>query len=151
MLWIMLQDKEAIFKVDNVYKSGLCIYSEMKPDGELLLGRYNSDEECLEVIEKIYTHVNYATGDNYARVFVMPKEKDLSGVESFKVTDNQLNYSTNENKVKQVRLISQQDYFDLIVFLSNIEIAIKNNDTDLALSGLKKKKETLKEKMGEVE
>ena len=52
MLWIMLQDKEAIFKVDNVYKSRLCIYSEMKPDGELLLGRYNSDEECVELIEK---------------------------------------------------------------------------------------------------
>ena len=84
------------------------------------------------------------------------KEKDLSGVESFKVTEKYIqdNYSTNENKVKQVRLISRdelyEEYFNLIVFLSNIEIAIKNNDIDLALSALKKKKETLKKNIGEV-
>ena len=81
------------------------------------------------------------------------KEKDLSGLASVKVTDNQLNYSTNENKVKQVRLISQQDYFDLIVFLSNVEIAIKNNDLHLVLSRLeelKKWKKILKGNIGEV-
>ncbi|MBC8588055.1 hypothetical protein [Paratissierella segnis] len=81
------------------------------------------------------------------------KEKDLSGRPSFKVTDNQLNYSTNTNKVKQVRLISQEDYSDLYVFLSNMTRAIENNDLHLALSKLeelKKWKKTLKGNIGEV-
>lgn len=83
------------------------------------------------------------------------KEKDLSGVESFKVTEKYIqdNYSTNENKVKQVRLISQEDYINLFVFLSNMTIAIENNDLHLVLSRLeelKRWKKTLKENIGEV-
>lgn len=80
------------------------------------------------------------------------KEKDLSGQASVKVKENynQDNCITNKNKVKQVRLISQEDYFDLIVFLSNVELAIINGDIDLALSGIKSQKKTLKENIGEI-
>lgn len=83
------------------------------------------------------------------------KEKDLSGRASVKVNKKYIqdNYSTNVNKVKQVRLISQEDYFDLYVFLSNMTIAIENNDLHLVLSRLdelKNWKKILKGNIGEV-
>jgi hypothetical protein len=38
--------------------------------------------------------------------------------------------------VRRVRLITNDDYRDLIRFIEGIEMALKNNHVDLALSGL---------------
>ncbi|WP_353096186.1 hypothetical protein [Tissierella praeacuta] len=52
-------------------------------------------------------------------------------------------------EIKRVRLITNDDYRDLIRFIEGIEMALKNNQTDLALSGLYFMKGSLKNKIEE--
>lgn len=52
-------------------------------------------------------------------------------------------------KIKKVRLIVDDDYKDLIRFIEGIERALKNNQLDLALSGLDHMKKSLINKIEE--
>ncbi len=120
----------------------------------IIEGKWEENKD--DIFRGNFYYDGFYSSSDYERikkVLLELKEKDLSGLPSVKVTDNQLNYNTNENEVKQVRLISQQDYFDLYVFLSNMTIAIENNDIHLVLSRLeelKKWKKILKKNIGEV-
>ena len=66
-LWIRSQDKRSLVKVDNLYVSVgnyICYYVEKgkeipntyyRPSGEL--GRYESEERALEVLDEIENHL----------------------------------------------------------------------------------------------
>ena len=94
-LWIGSQDKSSIVKVDNLYVSVgnyICYYVEKgkevpntyyRPSGEL--GRYESEERALEVLDEIQNKINlinlgYDFGSpmvdlkNPTYIYQMPKE-----------------------------------------------------------------------------
>lgn len=79
-LWVRRQDKRSLVKVDNLYVSVgnyICYYVEKgkeipntyyRPSGEL--GRYESEERTLEVLDEIE---DFIEKDNF-NVYQMPKE-----------------------------------------------------------------------------
>lgn len=111
-------------------------------------GQGNSGE-----YRKVFYYDNPSNYEEIRKQLHKIRKKDLSGMAvPSKSNENTIldNCNTIKNKVKQVRLISQEDYLDLIAFLSDMEMTISNNDICLALSRLKDQKKILKEKIGEV-
>ena len=77
-MWIRNQDGKQLVNITNIYEVEGCIYTDDSKDGYSELGKYESSERAVEVLDMIHQHINnyqysIITGEHYvSKIFVMP-------------------------------------------------------------------------------
>lgn len=79
-MWIRSQDNQQIIQVNNIYRMGSTIYSDVAEGKYKTLGTYKSSERAVAVLDMIHQHINnyqysIITGEHYvSKIFVMPEK-----------------------------------------------------------------------------
>lgn len=73
-LWIRSQDKEKLIKSENL-KYGFGIYGHIILNGEIILGKYETKERALEVLDEIEDLMASLCDSNFKIIrYEIPKE-----------------------------------------------------------------------------